>query len=289
MFGKGMHFRASLAMPEAETYCCTQPRRRARLRLRGVDRQWPNSPAAPFAPATMRPSEMTAPPTPVPSVMNTTFSLPRPPPFRLHPSPQHSRRSRPQPEAPTVSSSAVRTSNTPQPRFTQRCTTPSAVTGPGCPRPRPKCRLRECCAFLCTFEFPPQYHAAPPCRRPQSRSESPTFSSKVPSSSNKPSFTVSAADVSADDILFVFHFYNSSPRAVSHAFNTRLYKFPFGLNRKLLSNPVYHISPPIARGNYGKLRLCSRLANRGNLWYSLTRNPNGRLPMYRHYAAAVTK
>ncbi|WP_419054221.1 hypothetical protein, partial [Hominenteromicrobium sp.] len=55
------------------------------------------------------------------------------------------------------------------------------------------------------------------------------------------------ADVSADDILFVFHFYNSSPRAVSHAFNTRLYKFPFGLNRKLLSNLVYHISPPIAK------------------------------------------
>ncbi len=170
----------------------------------GLIVMWPNSPAAPFAPATMRPSEMTAPPTPVPSVMNTTFSLPRPPPFRLHPSPQHSRRSRPQPEAPTVSSR----------RRAHIKYAPAEIHAavhhtvrrhrPGMPAPTPKNAVcGNVVLFSALFEFPPQYHAAPPCRRPQSRSESPTFSSKVPSSSNKPSFTV-VPPMSAPMTYFLF-------------------------------------------------------------------------------------
>ena len=98
----------------------------------------PISPAAPAAPLMISSLMITPPPTPVPSVTITeleySFAAP------IHDSPSAATFAsfpaltlRP----PRHSENSFSTLNTPQPRFTQRFTTPSSDTGPGIPIPTP--------------------------------------------------------------------------------------------------------------------------------------------------------
>lgn len=74
---------ASLTSALPELYCSQQPRLPHGQRCpAGTTCIWPNSPATPYLPRLTRPSSSMAPPIPVPSVIMTRWSSPRPAPKR---------------------------------------------------------------------------------------------------------------------------------------------------------------------------------------------------------------
>ena len=158
---------ATRTIPVAEVYCSRQPYcpQLHASTSSSLTVIWPISPPAPPKPATTFPSTRMPPPTPVPSVTMMTSRHPFAPPCHISPSAATLA------SFPTFTFNPVRlpssssTLTMPQPRFTQRFTTPLLFTGPGTPTPMPctsSLLIPSCTSLLSTALATSERMTAPP-------------------------------------------------------------------------------------------------------------------------------